>query len=161
MRVPLGITFVLLFAGLGYPAAHAQTCLIDLPWGLPRGDLEGQFHLQSVERDPTSTRFFAQADTLGGARLEECQFEFSGGRLSGIAVLTNGAKNTHAVLRFLKRRLGPGMKEDEKTYAWFSGGTHYKYDEDSAGDGYIYWYQMKESGKASDNARALHRSGNR
>jgi hypothetical protein len=47
------------------------------------------------------------------------------------------------LLEFLKRTYGEGHRDATLAYQWLSPDTHISYDEDSAGDAYIYWYHLK------------------
>jgi hypothetical protein len=43
----------------------------------------------------------------------------------------------------LRRLFGPGQEEDPRGIGWLNATTHAHYDEDSAGDAYVYIYARR------------------
>jgi hypothetical protein len=81
--------------------------------------------------------------SFGDAMLRDCDFEFVHDTFAGIVITTHGKANSHALLRELQRLYGPGQQEDPRGFGWLTSATHAHYDEDSAGDAYVYIYAVR------------------
>jgi hypothetical protein len=102
-----------------------------------------RFALVPADSDDVCTRYTCDIRRVGGADVEECILEFREGAFAGAAVLTRGARNTHSLLAHLRQAFGKGREESARACQWLLNGTHLFYDEDSEGDGYVYWYSRK------------------
>lgn len=129
----------------GIPEVAAQTVdhLLAIPWGTGLDQLRDQFGLEPLASDSASTRYTSRISRVEGVDVAECILEFRGTAFVGAAVLTRGRDNSRKFLDRLVRFFGPGVRENERAYQWFSDATHVSYDEDSEGDGYVYWYSRK------------------
>jgi hypothetical protein len=114
--------------------------LLGVPWGTSLARMRERFRLVPADSDEFSTRYTSDIRSVGGAEVEECILEFRRGAFAGAAVLTWGARNSHRLLAHLRQVFGKGREESERACQWFLEDTHLFYDEDSEGDGYIYWY---------------------
>ena len=117
-----------------------------IPWGATLERARQSYHLEPAAREGDVERYRAALERLGGAELEECQFEFTRGRFSGILLTTRGRDNTRALYRYLTGRFGKGSDDGHRFWQWLSGDTYASLDEDSAGDGYVLWYRMPAPG---------------
>jgi hypothetical protein len=102
-----------------------------------------RFLLVPVDSDDVCTRYTSDIRRIGGADVEECILEFRGGAFAGAAALTRGARNTRDLLAHLRRVFGNGREDGMRACQWLLEGTHLSYDEDSEGDGYMYWYSRR------------------
>jgi hypothetical protein len=134
---------LLCFLASGGTVAQIPDGFLDLAWGTPLEAVRQRYPLRPLAAGPRHERFAVSIPAVGGAVVDECQFEFFGGRLSGVVLLTRGRGNTRALLQYLQKRYGPGIRESDRACQWFSAKTHFAYDEDSAGDGYIYGYSVE------------------
>ncbi len=126
----------------GIPNVSAQTGndLLAIPWGTGLDQLRDRFSLEPLGSDSAGTRYMSRISRVEGVDVAECILEFRGTAFVGAAVFTRGKANSHDFLDRLLRIFGPGIRENERAYQWFSDSTHVSYDEDSDGDGYVYWY---------------------
>lgn len=138
-RVPSAF-LALLLCGTLEENARAGEDLSGIPWGTPFEQLRDRFDLVLLNSDSACTRYSSNISRIGGVTVAECILEFRGTAFTGAAVLTRGAANTHDFLALLVRLFGPGKKENARACQWLTGTTHAFYDEDSDGDGYMYWY---------------------
>jgi hypothetical protein len=138
------ISLGILLSG-GTPEGRAQTGdgLLGVPWGTSLVQMRGRFLLAPADSDAVYTRYTSDIRRIGDADIEECILEFRAGAFAGAAVLTRGADNTHRLLAYLLRVFGKGKEESVRAYQWLSETTHLFYDEDSDGDGYVYWYSRR------------------
>lgn len=149
MAFPL-IHLALIFA-LGGARPEADTrasfsgdALFGWPWGTPRDVIARNQPLEHLSCDePGVRRYRTGLSALGEANLRDCDFEFVQDRLAGVVITTHGKNNSHALLRELRRLYGPGQEEDPRGVGWLSTTTHARYDEDSAGDAYVYVYALR------------------
>ena len=114
---------------------------LGIPWGAPRATVEAHMKLQLTTAAGHYERYHASLDTLGDAHLQDCQVEFEEGRFFGVAIQTRGPVETSALLTYLTASLGKGKPSDKRSYQWILDGTRVFFDEDSFGDGYLYWYR--------------------
>lgn len=131
----------------GVPEGRAQTGddLFRVPWGTTLGQMKDRFGLKFVSSDSVCTRYASTVSRVAGVEVAECILEFRDTAFTGAAVMTRGRSNSRDFLRHLLRALGPGIRENDRAYQWLSSATHAFYDEDSDGDGYVYWYSRKLS----------------
>ncbi len=130
----------ILLCGVPRENARAGEDLLRIPWGTPFEQMRDRFELVPLNSDSVCTRYSSNISRVDGVTVAECILEFRGTAFTGAAVLTRGAASTHDFLALLLRLFGPGKKENARAYQWFTGTTHAFYDEDSDGDGYMYWY---------------------
>jgi hypothetical protein len=124
--------------------------LLGVLWGTSLEVMQGRFALALADSDSVWSRYHCALNSIGGAEVEECLLEFRGGAFAGAAVLTHGEKDSRRLLAHLLRVFGKGKREDARAYQWLSPTTHLFYDEDSAGDGYVYWYSPEFAGALAD-----------
>jgi len=126
--------------GASYTSAQSPDGFEGIPWGTSLDWLEKQFELLPHSTGGEFHSYASNVLHVGPAEVSECDFEFVKGKFAGVAILTRGTRNTHRLLSHLRKLFGEGHQEDPRTYQWFSGQTHVSFDEDSDGDGYVYWY---------------------
>lgn len=129
--------------GLSSADTLPQDGFQEIPWGTSLARLAQKFELSLLSTEGECHRYSSNIRKVGTAEVSECEFEFVKDEFAGVAILTSGARNTHRLLAYLKKLFGKGHQESPRAYQWFSGQTHVFYDEDSDGDGYIYWYSRK------------------
>lgn len=124
------------------PLAVAQpdTTFPGFAWGTPYAKIERVSSLLPTDLDERAEQVRVRIDSLGNAKLEDCEFEFNGGCFSGIIIMTRGHENTAALREYLERRFGKGTLTETRFWQWLFGDTYLSLDEDSAGDGYVLWY---------------------
>ncbi len=133
----------ILLWGITEAAAQTGDDLLAIPWGTGLDQLRDPFGLELLGSDSASTRYTSRIFRVAGVEVAECILEFRGTAFVGAAVFTRGRANSRDFLDRLVRIFGPGLRENERTYQWFSDVTHVSYDEDSDGDGYVYWYSRR------------------
>ena len=111
-------------------------------WGTPLSAMQGPFALRPLEQRGTTSVYSSNLSNLGGATLDDCQFEFVGGRFSGIAATTPGRSDSEMLLRWLQARFGPGENREPLGWQWFLDGVHISFDMARAGEGWLYWYPV-------------------
>ena len=126
-------------------SAHAQVVdgFLQYRWGTPLTEMREKLELRDGTQEGDAWQYACNIRSIGGADLEDCDLEFKGGTFSGVIITTSGPKNSHRFLDFLKALYGEGRREANVAYQWLTPSTHISYDEDSAGDAYIYWYDLK------------------
>jgi hypothetical protein len=134
---------VLLFGGTSRGRAQTDDGLLGVAWGTGLARMRERFALVPADSDSVCTRYSSGVLQIDGASVEECILEFRGDSFAGAAALTHGADNTHRLLAHLIRLFGRGKEESPRAYQWLSENTHLFYDEDSDGDGYVYWYSRR------------------
>lgn len=137
------VWMVCLGAGLG--SAQVKDGFLQFGWGTEIAEVQREITLKPVSTIEQTTTYTALLPDLDGVELADCMLEFHGGRLAGVIVTTQGHDNSSRFLALLKRYFGDGKQESPRGYQWFSPRTHVAYDEDSAGDAYIYWYSLQET----------------
>lgn len=130
---------------------QAEDGFLGVPWGAPLDSLRTKFDLVLTSTDGACDRYSTNISRVGDSKIDECDLEFIGGKLSGAALLTRGAENSHAFLAYLELLFGKGHQDQPGSYQWLTEKVHLFYDEDSGGDGYIYWY-CRECQSARDPA---------
>ena len=149
MNVPfLHFALCLAFGAAGHqgtrPDLAAGTALFGWPWGTARTTIEQQATLEPLHSGESGVRRFrTDITSLGDATLWECDFEFVLDRYAGVVITTRGRGHSLALLRELRRLFGPGQEEDPRGFGWLNVTTHAHYDEDSAGDAYVYIYARR------------------
>lgn len=135
-------TVILLLLLCGGPGGNAGTgdALLTTPWGTGFEQMRDRFELVPLNSDSMCTRYTSNITSVEGITVAECILEFRGTAFTGAAVFTRGSTSTHAFLALFVRLFGAGKKENARAYQWFTPTTHAFYDEDSDGDGYMYWY---------------------
>jgi hypothetical protein len=133
----------LVSVGVSSASAPQEEGFQEIPWGTPLARLEQKFELSPLSKEGECHRYSSNVRQVGTAKVSDCEFEFVRDEFAGVAILTSGPRNTHRLLAYLKKLFGEGHQESPRAYQWFSGQTHVFYDEDSDGDGYIYWYSRK------------------
>jgi hypothetical protein len=126
-------------------SAHAQDTddFSRYSWGTPLTTMQAQFDLKPVKRQDSTACYSSNVSSLGGAELDDCQFEFINGKFSGVAATTPGKAESDKLLRWLKSRLGPGESREPLGWQWFKEGTHVWFDmSKSGGEGWLYWYSL-------------------
>ena len=143
----------------GVPQGRAQTGddLFRIPWGTTFGQMKDRFGLTFVSFDSVCTRYTSTISRVAGVKVAECILEFRDTAFMGAAVLTQGRSNSRDFLHHLLRTLGPGIRENDRAYQWLSSTTHAFYDEDSDGDGYVYWYSRTLSAGPGAERPAIRR----
>jgi hypothetical protein len=137
--------FITLLLVLAVVLAHAQDTL-DLTrfkWGTPLSVMQDRFALKSLKEQGSTARYSSNVLSIGEALLDDCQFEFTDGRFSGIAATTPGERDSEKLLQWLESRFGPGESREPLGWQWLSGDTHIWFDVARAGDGYLYWYSLR------------------
>jgi len=133
----------LFLGGMSGGRAQSGDGLLGVPWGTPLEGMSERFALVRTDSDSVSARYSSNIRHIGGAEVEECMLEFRGEAFAGAALLTRGSDNTRRLLKLLFRLFGKGKEESRGAYQWLSETTHLFYDEDSDGDGYVYWYSRR------------------
>lgn len=125
-------------------SAHAQDNFdfTRYTWGTPFSAMRERFNLKPLKSQGPAARYSTNVSSLGDAEVDECQFEFTDGRFSGIAATTPGKADSDKLLRWLKSRFGPGESREPLGWQWFSGDTHIWFDMARAGEGWLYWYSL-------------------
>jgi hypothetical protein len=141
--------FLLLETAIGGP--QSEDGFLGVLWGTRLDSLKTRFELVLTTADGACDRYSTNIRRVGNSEIDECDFEFIGGKLSGAALLTRGAENSHALLAYLELVFGKGHRDQPGSYQWLTKRVHLFYDEDSGGDGYIYWY-CRECQSAGDSA---------
>ncbi len=128
----------------GFPQLAAQTTggFLGFDWGTPLERMEATVQLLPIGRDSLMERYAVDIHELAGVKLQECHLEFTTRRLSGIALITRGHRESQKLLAHLQKTYGPGRMEDPRGYQWFTKDIHVSFDEDSAGDAYVYCYSL-------------------
>jgi len=122
----------------------SKEALFGWPWGTPRETIAREQQLEPLPSTEAGVRRYrTELSSFGDAVLWDCEFEFVHDRFAGIAITTRGKANSHALLRELRRLFGPGQEEDPRGVGWLTPTTHAHYDEDSAGDAYVYIYALR------------------
>jgi hypothetical protein len=130
--------FLLLETAVG--GTQAEDGFLGVSWGASLDSLRTRFNLVLTTADGACDRYSTNIRRMGDSEIEECDLEFIGGKLSGAAFLTRGADNSHAFLAYLELIFGKGHQDQPGSFQWLTERVHLFYDEDSGGDGYIYWY---------------------
>ncbi len=120
-------------------------------WGTPFPRMEHVRNFLPSELDERADQVKVRVDQLGSADLEDCEFEFNNGLFSGIVIMTRGAENTRALLKYLTGRFGEGRVTDPRFWQWLTGDTYVSLDEDSSGDGYVLWYGIEWQTSGGNN----------
>jgi hypothetical protein len=139
--------FTMASLSAAFSLAHAQVKdgFLEFSWGADLATIQRELLLTPVGHLDLQHTFAAEVRRLAGAELEDCLLEFSAGRLSGVIITTQGRDNSRKLLALLKEQYGDGRMESPLGYQWFSPRTHAAYDEDSAGDAYVYWYALQDA----------------
>lgn len=128
----------------GAPGPASGEALFGWPWGTTRHTIARNETLEPLQStEPGVERYRTGHTAFGEATLRDCDFEFVRERLAGVVITTHGGTNSHALLRELRRLFGPGQEEDPRGVGWLTETTHARYDEDSAGDAYVYIYARR------------------
>jgi len=112
-------------------------------WGTPLAAMQGQFDLKPINTQDSTARYSSNVSLLGDADLDDCQFEFTNGKFSGIVAMTPGKTDSYKLVKWLESRFGPGEGVEPLGWQWFKEGTHIWFDMAKAGEGYLYWYSLK------------------
>jgi hypothetical protein len=120
---------------------QTQQGFLGIPWGAPRTAVEARVSLRLTSATGRYERYHVSLDTLGDAHLQDCQVEFEEGRFFGVAIQTRGPVETSALLKYLTVTFGQGTRSEDRSYQWIFDTAHVCFDEDSYGDGYLYWYR--------------------
>lgn len=126
--------------------AHAQDTLdfTHCKWGTAFSEMQERFELKPLQGPGPTARYSANLSSIGDAALEDCQFEFTGGKFSGVAATTPGTADSERLLRWLESRFGPGESREPLGWQWFKGETHIWFDmSKSGGEGWLYWYSLE------------------
>ena len=124
-------------------SAQGKDGFLGYEWGTPLAEMKEKFDLQNVTQRGDYRQYSCNVRSIDGAELKDCDLEFYGESFSGVIITTSGRGNSRRLLEFLKRAYGEGHRDATVAYQWLSPDTHISYDEDSAGDAYIYWYYLK------------------
>jgi hypothetical protein len=112
-------------------------------WGTPLSAMQEQFGLKLLKEEGETRSYSSNVSSIGGADLDDCQFEFTDGKFSGIAATTPGRADSGKLRRWLESRFGQGENREPLGWQWFSDGTHIWFDIARAGEGYLYWYSLE------------------
>lgn len=125
--------------------AHAQDTLdfTRYTWGTVLSVMQDRFDLKLLKKQGPTTSYSSNISFLGGAALDDCQFEFTAGKFSGVAATTPGRADSEKLLRWLESRFGRGESREPLGWQWFSGTTHIWFDMSKAGEGWLYWYSLE------------------
>lgn len=123
---------------------------LHLRWGSARADIERTISLTPSREEGTTSHFAADLTTFDGIDITGCEMEFIGDRLAGVFFVTQGPVNSHRLTLFLDRKYGPGRRENPSAIQWFGPDSHIAFDEDSAGNAYVYWYSLRQFGTRPD-----------
>ncbi len=126
-------------------SARAQDALdfTRYDWGTALSVMQERFALQPLKHQGSTARYSSNVSSLGDADLNDCQFEFTGGKFSGVAATTPGRSDSDKLLRWLQSRFGPGENREPLGWQWFTNGTHIWFDMAKAGEGWLYWYSLE------------------
>ncbi len=136
--------FILLLGVTGI-LAHAQDTLdfARYTWGTAFSTMQKRYDLKPLKEQGTTASYSSNVSSIGDAALDDCQFEFTNGKFSGIAATTPGRTDSEALLRWLESRFGPGESREPLGRQWFFNGTHVWFDMASGGEGWLYWYSLE------------------
>ncbi len=104
--------------------------------------MRDRFELKPMRDQGATTRYSSNVSSLGDATLDDCQFEFTNGKFSGIVATTPGREDSEKLIRWLQARFGQGESREPLGWQWFLEGTHIWFDVAIAGEGYLYWYSL-------------------
>jgi hypothetical protein len=138
-------SLILLFS-IACFSAHAQDTHVfsGYKWGTPFTAMQGQFDLKPLKVQDSTARYSSNISSLGEADLDDCQFEFTSGKFSGILATTPGESDSKKLLHWLESRFGPGENREPLGWQWFKEGTHIWFDmSKSGGEGWLYWYSLE------------------
>ena len=138
-------SFFILLLSTAWIVAHAQDTLdfARYKWGSPLSVMQERFALKLLKEQSPTARYSSNLSSLGNASLNDCQFEFTSGKFSGVAATTPGKADSEKLLRWLESRFGPGESREPLGLQWFSGDTHIWFDTARSGEGYLYWYFLE------------------
>ncbi len=137
---PCALLGIFLLTGVSDGSAQTGDDLLRVPWGTGLEQMRDRYGLVPVDSDSVCTRYSSRIARVDGAKVEECILEFRRRNFAGAAALTRGKTNSRALLASLVRVFGRGKAENPRAIQWLTEATHAFYDEDSDGDGYVYWY---------------------
>lgn len=142
LRRSLHILLLFCVAGI---LAQAQDTLdfTRYKWGTAFSTMQKQFELKPLKEQGPTARYTSNIPSLGGAALDDCQFEFTDGKFSGVAATTPGRADSEQLRRWLESRFGPGENREPLGWQWFFGDTHIWFDMAKAGEGWLYWYSLE------------------
>ncbi len=113
-------------------------------WGTPLSVMQEHFGLKPIKEQGATAQYSSNVTSLGEADLNDCLFEFTNGKFSGIAATTPGKTDSDKLLQWLKSRFGPGESTEPLGWQWFKGQTHIWFDmSKSEGEGWLYWYSLE------------------
>jgi len=123
--------------------AHDPFDFTRYEWGTALSVMQERFALQPLTQQGSTARYSSNVSSLGAADVNECQFEFTGGKFSGVAATTPGRTDSEKLLRWLQSRFGPGENREPLGWQWFTNGTHIWFDMANGGEGWLYWYSLE------------------
>jgi len=135
--------FIIALLGLGGTQAEDTLDFTRFAWGTPLSVMQERFALILVKEQVPTARYSSNVPSIGDADLDDCQFEFTKGKFSGIAATTSGKANSEKLLHWLESRFGSGESREPLGWQWFSGKTHVWFDMAKTGDGWLYWYSLE------------------
>lgn len=112
-------------------------------WGTPLSVMQEHFGLKLPKAQGGTVSYSSNLLNLGDAILDDCEFEFTDGRFSGIAATTPGKADSKKLLSWLESKFGPGESLEPLGWQWFKGQTHIWFDMAQAGEGWLYWYSLQ------------------
>jgi hypothetical protein len=124
-------------------AAQLVDGFLGYRWGTPLGEIESVLPLSAGRDQGGSKIYSADFPLVEGMALSECELEFIDDRLAGACFTLLGRENARRFVAFLDRQFGHGRWEGPHAVQWFGPESHIAYDEDEAGNAYVYWYSLK------------------
>ncbi len=109
-------------------------------WGTPVATLAQNVELHSPRAEGDVILYHTALSEVDSVAVQQCDLEFVGGRLAGVIVTVRGQENARKFLTLLQKDYGEGQSNHPRERSWITPNTRVSYDEDSAGDAYIYWY---------------------
>jgi hypothetical protein len=122
---------------------RSEITLTEWAWGTPQVVIQADVELQPAGFAGRTARYQSNLIQIRSIPVEPCQFEFTGGRFSGLAFTTRGKADSRRMLGLLEKCYGPVVDQERRGFQWLRGDTHVAYDEDSRGDAYVYLYTLR------------------
>lgn len=113
---------------------------LSYPWGMPIDSMKRSVPLASPRIDGANQWFETDIRILDGVSVQDCEFEFTEGRFSGVLLRTASARQSHRLRSWIEEHLGASNQNDSLGDQWLQNDIHIKYDESTTGEAYTYWY---------------------
>ena len=142
-RTGIRLWCALLLLPWGAAAQTPQEGFIGFRWGTPLQEVRQKLDLTPVREEGQYAIFDLGDIAYDGIDLRGCGLEFVSGRLAGGFCRTEGREDSRRLRSGLERRLGKPMSVRPYTALWSGPDTYADYDEDDAGNAYLYTYSRR------------------